>query len=89
MVERGWFAAARARWFETAQDAAQACKVSPRLIEYLEEGSVTAPEIAKRIGKALGLTKEQVEAITCQETVARRKAERAMKADEKIVMAHY
>lgn len=88
-MERGWFESARAARYPTAEAAAKNLGVSPRLIEWLECGSVTAPELAKRIGKALGLTKEQVDAITCQETVARRKAERRMKPDEKIVMAHY
>lgn len=88
-MKQGWFEAARAARYPTVEAAAKDLGVSPRLIEWLECGSVTAPEIAKRIGKALGLTREQVEAITCQASVARRKAERQLKPDEKIVMAHY
>ena len=87
--QKGWFRAARTQWFETAQDAAHACGVSPRLIEYLESGSVTAPELAKRIGETLGLTKDQINAITCQESLARRELERHYKTDERIVMARY
>jgi hypothetical protein len=63
--------------------------VSPALIDWLEAGSVTAPELARRIGEVLGLTDGQIHAITCQETLARREISRHWKADEKIVMARY
>jgi predicted transcriptional regulator len=85
-VEKGWFRRARAQWFETPDDLARACDVSVDLIHWLEAGSVTAPELAKRIGKALGLTKEQVDAITCQESVQRRKAEKRLRPEDKMAM---
>jgi len=88
-MERGWFETARAAKYPTIEAAARALGVSPRLIEWLEGGSVTAPEIAKRIGKGLGLTPDQVVAITCQDSVIRRRAEKALKPDERIIMAQY
>jgi len=86
-VEQGWFEAARAARYPTIQEAARACGVSPRLIEHLEYGSTTAPEIARRIGKALGLTAEQVAAITCQDSVARRGLEKRACPADKILLA--
>ncbi len=88
-MEKGWFAAARAAKFPTAGDAAKACGVSKQLIEWLEVGSTTAPELAKRIGKVLGLTREQVDALTCQETLRRREREKRLTADDRIVLGRW
>lgn len=46
----------RAKWSQT--ELAEAAKCSTVLIEILEEGGVTHPNIAIRIGKALGLKGE-------------------------------
>ena len=87
--EKGWFREIREENYPTAAAAAKACGVSAPLIEWLERGSVTAPELAKRIGKVIGLTREQVSAITCQATVARREIERHYSAQDKIVMGRH
>jgi hypothetical protein len=52
---------------------------------HLECGSVTAPELARRIGRVMGLTRAQVKAITCARTAIRRAKEaRARREEEKI-----
>jgi hypothetical protein len=71
-LPEGWFERERTARFPTTEEAARACRVSTKLMWHLECGSVTAPELAKRIGCALGLTKAQVRAITCARTAARR-----------------
>jgi transcriptional regulator with XRE-family HTH domain len=88
-MQDGWFRAARAARYPTAGEAARACGVSPALIDWLEAGSVTAPELARQLGRVLGLTDGQIHAITSQETVARRELERHYGPDDKIVMARY
>lgn len=78
----GWFERARAARFPTTEEAAHACRVSAKLMWHLECGSVTAPELAKRVGRVLGLTSAQVKAITCARTVARRVEEAANREAE-------
>lgn len=75
MTERTWMVELREERYGTLMLAARAAKSSPTLIRMIEGGSVTLPEIAKRIGKALGMTKAQIAEITCSETVARRARE--------------
>jgi hypothetical protein len=77
-----WFERARAARYPTTEEAARACHVSAKLMWHLECGSVTAPELAKRVGCVLGLTKAQVKAITCAKTVARRAEEAANREAE-------
>jgi len=74
-LPEGWFERARMARFPTTEEAARACRVSAKLMWHLECGSVTAPELAKRVGRVLGLTKAQVRAITCARTAARRAGE--------------
>lgn len=71
-LPEGWFEHARAARYPTTEEAAHACRVSAKLMWHLECGSVTAPELARRIGRTLGLTRTQVKAITCAKTAARR-----------------
>ena len=66
---------ARAAKFPTTEAAAHACGVSAKLMWHLECGGVTAPELARRVGRVLGLSGAEVRAITCAKTVARRKRE--------------
>ena len=82
-LPEGWFECARAARYPTTEEAARACRVSPKLMWHLECGSVTAPEIAKRVGRALGLTCAQVKAITCARTVARRVEEARGMSEER------
>lgn len=88
-MEKRWFEAARAAKFPTADAAAKACGVSTQLINWLEVGSTTAPELAKKIGKVLELSKAQVDAITCQESLRRREREKGLGADERIVLGRW
>lgn len=81
-LPEGWFERARAAHYPTTEEAARACRVSAKLMWHLECGSVTAPELAKRVGRVLGLTKAQVKAITCARTVARHMEEAANREAE-------
>ena len=82
-LEDGWFERARAAKFSSTEDAARACKVSTKLMWHLECGSVTAPELAWRIGRVLGLTRTQTDAITCYKSLERRILEaRALREGE-------
>jgi len=72
----GWLEKARAARFATIEAAARACGIGPRLMWILECGGVTSPEIARRVGRALGLGRAQVRAITSAKTAARRQAAR-------------
>ena len=74
-LPEGWFEQARARRFSTTEEAASAARVSAKLMWHLECGSVTAPELALRIGRALGLSLTEIRAITCARTVTRRREE--------------
>ncbi len=71
-LPEGWFERARAARYPTTEAAAHVCRVSAKLMWHLECGSVTAPELAKRVGRMLRLTRAQVLAITCARTAARR-----------------
>lgn len=82
-MERTWMEALREERYVSLRAAADAAKCSPTLLRIIEGGSVTLPEIAKRIGKAYGMTKEQVKEITCEATVARRAREARMTAAER------
>ena len=75
MLEEGWFERARSERFPTTEEAARACRVSAKLMWHLECGGVTAPELAQRIGRVLGLGRAQVKALTCARTIARRREE--------------
>ena len=72
MRERGWMIALRENQYASIMAASRACKTSPTLLRIIEEGSVTLPEIADRIGKGYGMSAEQIDEITCQATVERR-----------------
>jgi hypothetical protein len=61
--------------FSTTEEAAHACRVGAKLMWNLECGSVTAPELARRIGRVLGLSRVQVKALTCARTAQRRREE--------------
>lgn len=78
----GWFERARAERFSTTEEAARACSVSPVLMWRLECGGVTAPELARRIGRAMGLTRAGVRGITCAKTAMRRKREALERQEE-------
>ena len=88
-LPEGWFERARAARFPTTEEAAHACRVSAKLMWRLECGSVTAPELSKRIGRVLGLTQAQVKAITCARTVARREEEARGVSEERRGSAPY
>jgi hypothetical protein len=81
-LAEGWFERARAARFASTRDAARACRVSDRLMWYLECGSVTAPELARRIGRVLKLSRAQIDALTCWKSVERRRAERLERVAE-------
>ncbi len=81
-LPEGWFERVRAARFSTIEEAARACRVSAKLMWHLECGSVTAPELAKRIGRGLGLTKAQVKALTCARTAMRRVEEIRARREE-------
>jgi hypothetical protein len=81
-LTQGWFERARAGRFPTTEEAAHACHVSTKLMWNLECGSVTAPELAQRIGRTMGLTRAQVEALTCARTAVRRSEEARARREE-------
>ncbi len=72
----GWLEQARAERFATTEEAARACGIGAKLMWILECGGVTSPEIARRVGRGLGLTRRQMRAVTCAGTAARRLIER-------------
>jgi len=78
----GWFERARAERFSSTEEAAHACRVGVKLMWHLECGSVTAPELARRIGRVLGLSRTEVRALTCARTVARRREEARARQEE-------
>lgn len=78
----GAFERARAAKFQTTEDAAHACGVSAKLMWHLECGGVTAPELARRIGLALGLSGAEIKGITCAKTAARRRRQAAQRRAE-------
>jgi hypothetical protein len=53
-LEAGWFERVRAARFRTPAAAARACGVSPKLMWMLECGGVTAPALARRVGRGDG-----------------------------------
>jgi hypothetical protein len=80
----GWFERARGERFSSTEEAARACRVSAKLMWYLECGSVTVPELARRIGRVLGLSRMEVKALTCARTMTRRWEEaRARQGEER------
>lgn len=76
-MQQGWFEQIRKEQFPTTEAAARACGVGTKLMWHLECGSVTVPELARRIGRVMGLTRAQVSELTSQKTVARRREEAA------------
>ncbi len=70
-----WFARRRAERFATTEDAARACGIGAKLMWILECGGVTSPEIARRVGRGMRLTRMEVRGITCAGTAARRRRE--------------
>jgi len=83
-LEEGWFERARTARYPTTRAAASACRVSPTLMWRLECGGVTAPELAVRVGRAMGLSRAQVRALTCAKTVERRRRDaQAGRAEER------
>ncbi len=88
-LPEGWFERARAARFPTTEEAARACRIGAKLMWHLECGGVTAPELARRVGRALGLTRTQVKAITCARTAARRVEEAREAREERRGSAPY
>jgi len=74
-LPEGWFARRRAERFRTTEDAAHACGIGAKLMWILECGGVTSPEIARRVGRAMRLTRAEVRGITSAATAARRRRE--------------
>lgn len=74
-LPEGWFARRRAERFQSTEDAARACGIGAKLMWILECGGVTSPEIARRVGRGLRLTRAEVRGITCAGTAARRRRE--------------
>lgn len=73
--QRTWMIEMRESRYVTLMAASNAAKASPTLLRIIEEGGVTMPEIAKRIGEAYGMSRGQIKEIACDATVERRARE--------------
>lgn len=82
-MARDWMIALREAQGWTARDAAKAADLRLDTLEIVEAGGVTGPGIARRIGKAYGMSREEINEITCQATVERRRREAAQSRMEK------
>ncbi|MEG2622915.1 MAG: hypothetical protein RSC06_08430 [Clostridia bacterium] len=77
MEKIGWIVALRAARYRDIREAARASGVGVTLLDIVENGGLTGPGIARKIGKAYDMDAGQIRMITCQQTVERRKREKA------------
>ena len=82
-MARDWMIALRQARYASLRDAAKAAGLHLDTLEIVEAGGVTGPGIARRIGKTYGMSRDQVNEITCQATVERRRREASQSRMEK------
>lgn len=82
-MARDWMIALREARYESLREAAKAAGLRLDTLEIMEAGGVTAPEVARRIGAAYGMSKAQIVEITCQASVERRKREKSKSRTER------
>lgn len=74
-MERSWMITMREARYPSLLVASKAAKCSPKLLGIIEDGWVTSPGIAARIGEAYGMSRDQTKEITCAATAERRARE--------------